>query len=67
LYFEGATIETMIPTGDYRRVELDATDDQGRVGHISVIFEACVGADGTCGFSGSGCCNGCADATNTCM
>lgn len=67
MYFEGATIETMIPTGDYRRVELDATDDQGRVGHISVIFEACVGAGGTCGFSGSGCCNGCADATNTCM
>jgi hypothetical protein len=42
MYFEDATIETMVPlgAGDYRRVEFDATDDKGRVGHISVIFEA---------------------------
>jgi hypothetical protein len=69
LYFDGATIETTVPlgAGDFRRVEFDATDDRGRVGHISVIFEACAGAGETCGYAGSGCCNGCADATNTCM
>lgn len=43
MYFDGPSIETMVPVGagDYRRVEFDATDDHGRVGHISVVFEAC--------------------------
>ena len=45
MYFDGASIETTVPigAGDFRRVELDVTDDRGRVGHISVIFEACTG------------------------
>lgn len=69
MYFDGASIETMIPmgAGDYRRVEFDATDEQGRTGHISVIFEACTGAGGVCGWEGSGCCDGCETASNTCM
>jgi hypothetical protein len=41
MYFYEPTIQTMIPeVGDYRRVELDVTDDKARVGHISVVFEA---------------------------
>lgn len=65
--FEGPTIETTVEAGNYRRVELDAIDDRARSSRVAVIFEACIGAGATCGFSGLGCCNSCDGATNLCM
>lgn len=65
--FEGPTIETTVPVDGYRRVELDVVDDRARSARVTVTFEACIGAGNTCGYRGMGCCNGCDDATNTCM
>jgi hypothetical protein len=63
---ESPTIETTVD--DYfRTVELTVIDERSRIAIVWVTFEACTGAGGTCGYQGSGCCNGCDNATNTCM
>lgn len=62
-----ASVEVMVPAGSFLRAELSVLDERSRTGFASVIFEPCGGAGKTCGYEGSGCCNGCADATNTCM
>lgn len=70
---DGEPVETESPTieatvDDYfTNVELTVIDERSRIAILWVTFEACVGAGGTCGYQGSGCCNGCDDATNTCM
>ena len=65
----GPSVEVSVPTGsgDYRRVELVVSDASHRSGTVSVIFNACLGPGATCGFGGSGCCNGCEDETNVCL
>ncbi|PRQ03286.1 hypothetical protein ENSA5_17230 [Enhygromyxa salina] len=65
--FEGPTIETTVPAGSYRRVELRVADDEARSGMLTVIFDSCHGPGTTCGYQGSGCCNSCDDATDTCL
>jgi hypothetical protein len=66
--FEGQTIETTVPPGDFRRVDFTITDDAARTGMLSVTFEACLGPGATCLFEGSGCCSdSCDDASNTCL
>ena len=65
--FEGSTIETTVPVGSYRRVELRVTDDEARGGLITVVFEACLGAGATCGYNGSGCCGSCDHPSDTCL
>ncbi|PRP97360.1 hypothetical protein [Enhygromyxa salina] len=65
--FAGPTIETTVPSGSYRRVELRVVDDASRSGMVTVIFESCRGAGTTCGYEGSGCCSSCDDASNTCL
>lgn len=69
LEFDGATLETTVPTdaGNFRRVEFIATDDRARSSMITVIFEACTGAGETCTNAGAGCCNGCDDGSNICQ
>lgn len=67
--FEGEAIETTVPLGqaNYRRVEFSVIDARARTSYLTVIFEGCIGAGGTCGYSGSGCCNGCDGVDNVCL
>lgn len=55
------------PGLSYTRVELYATDDEGRGALIEVSFDGCSGSGTQCGYEGSGCCNGCDRDANTCM
>lgn len=64
----GETAEIMVTTGhNFERAELHAIDEEGRSGIFTVIFEGCTSAGGTCGYEGSGCCNGCDRDANTCL
>jgi hypothetical protein len=65
---EGTSVNVVVPegAGGYRRVELMASDAEHRSAMITVIFESCLGPGAMCGFQGSGCCDGCDDATDTC-
>jgi hypothetical protein len=60
-------VEIAIEAGSFQRAELTVLDEKSRNGSASVIFEPCGGAGKTCGYQGSGCCNGCDDATDTCI
>ena len=62
------SVEVTVESGfNYTRVELQAIDEDGRSGIATAIFEGCFGAGDTCGYEGSGCCNGCDRDANTCM
>ena len=64
----GETVDVTIdPAGTYRRAELTVTDAKMRAGLLYVIFDGCSGAGEECGYQGSGCCNGCDDASNLCQ
>jgi hypothetical protein len=64
----GESVDVTIPPGgSFTRAELTVTDAKMRAGLLYVIFEACSGAGEQCGYQGSGCCNGCDDASNLCQ
>jgi hypothetical protein len=64
----GDGVEVTVESGlNYTRVELQAIDEDGRSGLATVIFEGCFGAGDSCGYEGSGCCNGCNRDANTCL
>lgn len=64
----GLTADIVVQSGlNSARAELHAIDDDGRSGIATVIFEGCSGTGDTCGYEGSGCCNGCDRGANTCL
>jgi hypothetical protein len=63
----GAVAVTIPEGGSFTRAELTVTDAKMRAGLLYVVFEACSGTGGQCGYQGSGCCNGCDDASNLCQ
>jgi hypothetical protein len=62
-----ATVEMKVEAGSYQRAQLTILDDRARASVAYVVFEACGGPGKTCGYQGSGCCNGCDGETNSCM
>ena len=65
--FDTEGIEVVVPEDSYVRVEFSASDVNHRSANLTVIFDSCNGAGDTCGYQGSGCCNGCDLETNVCL
>lgn len=65
--FDSDTIEVVVPDRSYVRAEFSASDANHRSANLTVIFESCNGVGEACEYQGSGCCNGCDSATNTCL
>lgn len=65
--FDTEGIEVVVPENSYVRVEFSVSDVNHRAANLAVIFDSCNGAGETCGYEGSGCCNGCDLETNVCM
>lgn len=65
--FDAQSIEVVVPRDSYVRAEFSVSDVNHRSANLTVIFESCNGAGDTCGYQGSGCCNGCDLETNICL
>jgi hypothetical protein len=63
----GSSVELEVEPGSYARAELTARDEEGHTARLDLIFEACHGRGTTCGYEGSGCCDGCNRDTNACL
>lgn len=58
---------TLDENTEYARAELTVSDSEYRTGLFTLTFSGCFGAGRTCGYQGSGCCDACDRASNTCL